>query len=313
MKLGLLTAILDEHDNEVKYTYEEAIDFAAQYGFPAIECASWPSGDGKNRRYAGVCHIDAEKVNADDAYAKYVLDYAKEKGVVISALGYYSNPLSADLQARNKSIAHLNELIKASAKLGVNMVTTFIGRDQNKTVDDNLPLVKEVWSPILTLAEQLNVKIAIENCPMLFTKDQWPGGQNIMCTPANWEKVFDTVKSPNLGINYDPSHCVWQFLSITDPIYDFRDRMFHAHAKDIRLNRKALAKHGVMAYPLDIMKPVIPSHGDVDWGAFFAALADIGYDGYVALEIEDKGYEGSEAKVTESIVLAKRFLNNFVS
>ncbi len=313
MKLGLLTAILDSHDDGSKYTYEEAIDFAAANGFPAIECACWPAGSGANRRYAGVCHINAEKALEDDAYAKHVLNYAKEKGVAISALAFYPNPLSPDLEARGAAVKHLENLIAASAKLGVNMVTTFIGRDQWKTVDDNLPLVKEVWCPLMKLAEDKNVKVAIENCPMLFTKDQWPGGQNIMCTPENWAKVFDVVKSDNLGINYDPSHCIWQGLSITQPIYDFKDKMFHAHSKDIRLNKDNLARRGSMAFPLDIMKPVIPSHGDVDWGAFFAALCDIGYDNYVALEIEDKAFEGSEEKVVESILLAKRYLNNFIS
>lgn len=312
MKLGLLTAILDSHDDGSKWSFEEAIDFAANNGFPAVEVACWPAGSGANRRYAGVCHIDAVRVNQDDAYANYVVEYAKSKGVVISSLGYYSNPCSPDLEARGASIAHLEALIDASAKLGVNMVTTFIGRDQWKTVDDNLPIVAEVWVPLMKKAEEKGVKIAIENCPMLFTKDQWPGGQNIMCTPENWTKVFDVVKSDNLGINYDPSHCIWQGLSITDPIYDFSDKIFHAHSKDIRLNTTNMAKRGSMAYPLDIMKPVIPSHGDVDWGAFFAALCDVGYNGYVALEIEDKAYEANEAAVVESILIAKKFLNQFV-
>lgn len=312
MRLGLLTAILDSHDDGSKFSYEEAIDFAANNGFPAIECACWPAGEGAARRYAGVCHINAEKVNEDDVYAKHVVDYAKEKGVVISALGFYSNPVTPDLEARGASIAHIEALIDASAKLGVNMVTGFIGRDQWKTVDDNLPVVAEVWKPLMKKAEAKGVKIAIENCPMLFTKDQWPGGQNIMCTPENWAKVFDVVGSDNLGINYDPSHCIWQHISITDPIYDFADKIFHAHAKDIRLNKNNEAKRGTMAFPLDIMKPVIPSHGDVDWGAFFAALCDVGFDGYVALEIEDKAYEANEAKIVESILIAKRYLNNFI-
>lgn len=314
MKLGLLTAILDSHDYEgkIKFTYEQVIDFAAQHGFPSIECACWPADEVADRRYAGVCHIDAEKALADDAYAKYVVDYAKSKNVVISSLAYYPNALTPDLAARAKAVGHLEALIKASAKLGVNMVTTFIGRDQWKTVEENLPIVKEVWTPLLDLAKSLNVKIAIENCPMLFTKDQWPGGQNIMCTPENWKKVFDTLQSDNLGINYDPSHCIWQGLDIVAPIYEFKDKMFHMHCKDIRLKKDAVARCGSMAYPLDIMKPVIPGHGDVDWGAFFAALCDIGYDGYIALEIEDKAYEASEELVTESILLAKRYLNQFV-
>lgn len=312
MQFGLLTAILDRHDNGELFTFEEVIDFAASRGFKSIECACWPYGGAANRRYAGVCHINAERALEDNAYAKSITDYAKSKNVAISSLGFYSNPVTPDLEARGASISHLEALIKASAKLGIGMVTTFIGRDQWKTVEDNLPIVAEVWNPLMKLAEESNVKVAIENCPMLFTKDQWPGGQNIMSTPANWEKVFDVVKSDNLGINYDPSHAIWQHLSITDPIYKFKDKMFHTHAKDIHLFTDLEKERGTMAYPLDIMKPVIPSHGDVDWSAFFNALYDVGYEGHCALEIEDKAFEGTEAKVFQAIDLAKRYLDQFV-
>lgn len=312
MYLGLLTAILEAHDDGSLFTFEEVVDFAAGRGFKSIECACWPYGSVANRRYAGTSHVDVERVLEDDAYADGVVNYAKSKGITISSLGYYSNPLTPDLEARGATIAHLEALIKASAKLNVGMVTTFIGRDQWKTVEDNLPLVAEVWKPLMKLAEESNIKIGIENCPMLFTKDQWPGGQNIMSSPANWEKVFDVLKSDYCGINYDPSHAIWQHLSVIDPIYDFKDKIFHAHAKDIKLLTNKEGRIGPTGYPLDIMKPVIPSHGDVPWGAFFNALYDIGYEGHIATEIEDKAFEGSEAKVFQAIDLAKRYLDQFV-
>ena len=164
---GLLTAILDG------WSFEEAIDTAAEMGFQCLEVACWPAGKAE-RRYAGVSHIDAERVLEDDAYAKYVVDYVANKGMHISSLAYYPNVLDPNPEKSEPAIAHLKALIKASAKLGVGMVTTFIGRDQAKTVEENLELVKEIWPPILALAEENNVKVAIENCPMLFGKDQWP-------------------------------------------------------------------------------------------------------------------------------------------
>ena len=305
MKLGLVTAILEQYD------YEKMIDTVSAMGFECVEVACWPAGKAE-RRYAGVSHIDVARVCTDDGYARHVLDYAAQHGVEISALAFYPNTMDGDLEKRAANIAHLETVIRASAKLGVNMVTTFIGRDQTKSVEDNLALVAQVWPPIVALAEELGVKIAIENCPMLFGRDQWPGGQNLMTTPVIWQKVFDILPSPNLGINYDPSHFVWQMIDYIKPIYEFKDKIFHVHYKDIKLFQDKLERVGVMAYPLDFMSPKLPGLGDVDWGRFVSALTDIRYDGFTCIEVEDKAFEGSEAAVLDSLRLSKRYLEQFV-
>lgn len=305
MKLGLVTAILEQYD------YEKMIDTVSAMGFECVEVACWPAGKAE-RRYAGVSHIDVARVCTDDGYARHVLDYAAQHGVEISALAFYPNTMDGDLEKRAANIAHLETVIRASAKLGVNLVTTFIGRDQTKSVEDNLALVAQVWPPIIALAEELDVKIAIENCPMLFGRDQWPGGQNLMTTPVIWHKVFDILPSPNLGINYDPSHFVWQMIDYIKPIYEFKDKIFHVHYKDIKLFQDKLERVGVMAYPLDFMSPKLPGLGDVDWGRFVSALTDIRYDGFTCIEVEDKAFEGSEAAVLDSLHLSKRYLEQFV-
>lgn len=305
MKLGLVTAILEQYD------YEKMIDTVSAMGFECVEVACWPAGKAE-RRYAGVSHIDVARVCTDDGYARHVLDYAAQHGVEISALAFYPNTMDGDLEKRAANIAHLETVIRASAKLGVNLVTTFIGRDQTKSVEDNLALVAQVWPPIIALAEELDVKIAIENCPMLFGRDQWPGGQNLMTTPVIWHKVFDILPSPNLGINYDPSHFVWQMIDYIKPIYEFKDKIFHVHYKDIKLFKDKLERVGVMAYPLDFMSPKLPGLGDVDWGRFVSALTDIRYDGFTCIEVEDKAFEGSEAAVLDSLRLSKRYLEQFV-
>lgn len=305
MKLGFVSAILDQS------SYEEMMDIACELQFECVEVACWPQGKAE-RRYAGVSHIDAERVNTDDAYAKHILDYAAQKGVEISSLAYYPNTLDPDPEKRSTAVEHLKELIKASAKLGVNMVTTFIGRDQSKTVEENLEIVKEVWPPIIALAEEKGVNVAIENCPMLFGTDQWPGGQNLMTTPANWRKVFEILPSDNFGINYDPSHFVWQMIDYIKPIYEFRDKIFHVHYKDIKIYPDKLQEVGIMGYPLDFMSPKLPGYGDVDWGKYVSALTDIGYDGYTCIEVEDKFFEGSQKKVLDSLKLSRNYMRNFV-
>ena len=305
MKLGLVSAIADTMN------YEEMIDLVAENGLECVEVACWPAGKAE-RRYAGVSHIDADRVLEDADYAKHLLDYAAQKGVEISSLAYYPNTMDGDLEKRAAAVEHLKKLICASAALGVNMVTTFIGRDQTKTVEENLELVKEVWPPIVALAEEKGVRIAIENCPMLFGADQWPGGQNLMTTPAIWKKVFEILPSPNLGLNYDPSHFVWQMIDYIQPLYDFKNKIFHVHYKDIKVYPDRLQQVGIMAYPLDFMSPKLPGLGDVDWGKYVSALTDIRYDGYTCIEVEDKAFEGSVEDVKKSIALSTRYLRNFV-
>ncbi len=305
LKFGLLTAILDG------WSFEEAVDTAAEMGFECLEVACWPAGKAE-RRYAGVSHIDAERVLEDDGYAAYVKNYVESRGMHISSLAFYPNAMDPDPAKRGAAIAHLRALIKASAKLGVNMVTTFIGRDQSKNVEENLELVKEIWPPIIELAEENNVRIAIENCPMLFGKDQWPGGQNLMCTPVMFRRIFEILPSPNLGINFDPSHYVWQQMDYIRTLYTFRDRIFHIHFKDIKLYPEKLAECGVLAYPLDYMSPKIPGLGDVDWSAFVSALNDIRYNGDAVIEVEDKAFEGSREDILRSIRLSKHYLDNFI-
>ena len=305
MKLGLVSAILE------LYGFEKMIDTVSEMGLQCVEAACWPSGKAE-RRYAGVSHIDVDAVLADDAYCRHIRDYAKEKHVEVSSLAFYPNTMDGDLEKRAANIAHLRKVIRASAKLGVGMVTTFIGRDQTKNVEENLELVKEIWPSIISLAEEKKVRIAIENCPMLFGPDQWPGGQNLMTSPVLWRKIFEILPSEYLGINYDPSHFVWQQMDYIAPIYQFKEKIFHVHYKDIKLYPERLKEVGVLAYPLDYMAPKIPGLGDVDWKRYVSALTDIGYNGYTCIEVEDRAFEGCEEEILNSIRLSKRYLEQYV-
>ena len=305
MKFGLLTAILDG------WTLEEVVEIASDMGFKCLEVACWPAGKAE-RRYAGVSHIDCERVCEDDAYAAYVKELVASKGLEISSLAFYPNVLDANQEKANAAIEHLKAVICASAKLGVGMVTTFIGKDQYKTIEENIELFKAVWPALIALAEEQGVKVAIENCPMLFGDDQWPGGQNLMCTPAIYRKLFEIIPSPNFGLNFDPSHYVWQGLDYLKTVYDFSDRIFHIHFKDIKLYPDKLKECGVMAYPLDYMSPKIPGLGDVNWGAFISALNDIRFNGCAVIEVEDKAFESCREDILNSVRLSKRYLDNYL-
>jgi sugar phosphate isomerase/epimerase len=299
MKLGFVSAILPE------LTLDEVLAFAAEAGYSSVELMCWPPGRAE-RRYAGVTHLDVTDLSP--AALAGVRDLTARHKVEISGLGYYPNPLSPDRAEGEAAVAHLHRLIDAAKALGVGVVNSFVGRDPSQSVEANWPRFLEVWRPLVGHAEGAGVRIGIENCPMLFTRDEWPGGKNLATTPAVWRKMFADVPSPSFGLNYDPSHLVWQHMDYLAPMAEFRDRLVHVHAKDARLDRAALDAHGVLAYPNLWHTPKLPGLGDVRWGEFLGALAESGYDGHVAVEVEDRAFEGSLEKRKESLVISRRFL-----
>ncbi len=303
MKLGFVTAILPD------LTLEEVVAFAAAEGYDCIEVMCWPKGKAE-RRYAGVTHIDCAGFTAADA--RSVNDLARSEGISISGLGYYPNPL-APIQAEAKIyVDHIKKVIRASALLGVNRMNTFIGRDWTKSIDGNWPRFKKVWKPIIKHAEKHGVRIGIENCPMYFTKDEWPSGKNLAHSPAIWRRMFDEIPSDHFGLNYDPSHLVWQHMDYIKPLRDFADRIFHVHAKDVRIDKERLDDVGIMATPVEFHTPKLPGLGEVNWGRFISALGDTGYNGPVCVEVEDRTFEGSlearKASLRQSVTYLRQFI-----
>ena len=304
MQLGFVSAILPD------LSLREVVGFAREAGYSCVEIMCWPVSKAE-RRYAGVTHIDVAnltKGQADDMRAVF-----EGAGVELSGLGYYPNPLSGDRDEAQTCIKHLQKVIRAAPLLGCHRVNTFIGRDWTKSVDDNWPQFRKVWKPLLALAEQQGVFIGIENCPMSFTRDEWPGGKNLATSPAIWRRMFDEFPSPNFGLNFDPSHFVWQHMDYLKPLREFKDRLFHVHAKDVRIDRERLDDVGILATPLEFHVPKIPGLGDVDWGRFFSVLGDVGYAGPVCVEVEDRAFEGSLESRQAALHQSATYLRNFVA
>ena len=257
MKLGFVSAILAD------FTFEEMIDCASEMGYQCVEVACWPQGKAE-RRYAGVSHINVDELS--DEKAAYLQAYCREKNVEISSLAYYPNTLDPDLDKRAAAAEHLKKLIAASKKLGVNMVTTFIGRDQTKTVEENLELFEQVWKPLIALAEENQVKIGIENCPMLFDAGQWPGGQNLATTPKIWREMFSRIPSEYFGLNYDPSHFVWQRIDYLKPLYEFKDKISMSTIRISSCIPTGWTTWGSWGIPWSTWLPSFP-----DWGMWTGA------------------------------------------
>jgi len=303
MQLGFVSAILPD------LSLEEVASFASAEGFECVELMCWPVGKAE-RRYAGVTHVDVD--GFDPAAAAEVRQTMADAGVTISGLGYYPNILSPDKAEADTCRTHLKKVIAAAALLGVDVVNTFIGRDWHTSVDDNWPRFEAVWPDLVRFAEDHGVRIGIENCPMLFGADEWPGGKNLAGTPAIWRRMFEAIPSAAFGLNYDPSHLVWQGIDCIAPLKAFADRLFHVHAKDVRVDRDRLNDVGVLATPLEYHCPKLPGLGEVDWGRFFSVLGDVGYTGAVCVEVEDRCYEGSLAGRKAALTQSARYLRNYV-
>ena len=303
MQLGYVTAILPE------LSLEEHFAFAAETGYEALEVMCWPPGKAE-RRYAGVTHIDVTDLGP--ARTREIADLQARYGVAISALGYYPNPLVADAALAAGYVDHIHVLIEAAATLGVGCVTTFAGRDQHRTISAQWPRLLEVWRPIVAHAERHRVRIGIENCPMRFTKDEWPGGQNLAVSPAVWERMWKDIPSESWGLNYDPSHLVLQHMDYTLPLRKYPGRMVHVHAKDARIDTDARDHFGVFSHPNLWHTPKIPGLGDVDWGRFVGYLRETGYNGAVCVEVEDRTFEGSLELRKESLRRSYQHLRQFI-
>jgi len=303
MQLGFVSAILPD------LSLEQVVAVAAREGYDCVELMCWPPGKA-DRRYAGVTHLDVAKLTRGET--RRIRDLFGEAGVSISALGYYPNALSPDAAEAKIATAHIKKVIRAAATLEVGRMTSFIGRDWTRSVEDNWPKFLRVWKPLIRYAEDHGVRIGIENCPMLFSNDAWPGGKNLAHSPAVWRRMFEEIPSPSFGLNYDPSHLIWQQMDEVSPLREFADRLVHMHAKDVRVDYDRLDDVGVLAHPSDYHTPKLPGMGDVDWGAFFSVLTDVGYRGPVCVEVEDRAFEGSLEDRERSLRQSAGYLRQFL-
>ena len=302
MKLGLLTAAFPE------LTLDEIAEWAAANDFDQLEVACWPAGEGAARRYAGVSHIDVEDFSPDQ-----VNETLERHGLSISSLAYYPNNLDPDDEAREAAHAHLRKVIEAAGRLGVATVGTFVGNDRSRPMPENLERFAQLWPPLVEHAGEHGVQIAIENCPMIFSYDEWPGGSNLAYNPAAWRAMFEAIPDAHFGLNLDPSHLVWQMIDAERVVHEFADRILHAHGKDLEVRPDGLYDHGVMSTGIGWQVPRLCGHGQVDWGRFIGALYAVGYDGVVSVEHEDRRFEGDVELVKKGFQIARNTLRPLIA
>jgi len=280
MRLGFLTAPFPETP------LMDVADWAAGAGFEVLEIACWPRATGPTRRYAGTSHIDVANLSASQATE--IVDEIAAKGLTISGLGFYPNPLHPDPAHREQVIGHIKHVITAAEKMDVSLVNTFMGGDAALTQDANWERALEIWPDIVKFADDHGRKITIENCPMIFSKDEWPGGHNIAWSPYIWRRILEQWGG-TIGLNYDPSHLVW-----------------------LMIDRDGLYERGSLSAGIGWQIPRIPGLGEVDWRVVFAALYRAGYPGDCIIEHEDRDFEGTDELVKRGFIIARETLRPFV-
>lgn len=304
MQLGYMSAIVPD------LSLQEVFALAAEIGYGSVEVMCWPLGKA-DRRYAGITHIDVDHL--DERAIAEIQELSSRSDVSISTLGYYPNPLAPDPEEATLAVAHLKKVIAAAKALGVSVVSTFVGRDWTRSIEDNWPQFLRVWPDLIKFADDRGIRIAIENCPMLFTRDEWPGGKNLANSPLIWRRMFEAIPNSNFGLTYDPSHFVWQMMDYIKPLREFSSRIFRVHAKDAQIERSRLDEVGILAYPLEYHTPKLPGLGDVDWGRVLAVLGEVGYNESISVEIEDRAFETDMESRTRGLVQSYHHLSPLIS
>ncbi len=281
MKIGFFTPILR------RYPLEKLFEWASTHGFTAVEVFTSP----------GSPHIDAAR---DLGRAGEIKKMAEEHNLEITLLGYYVNNLDPNLDARRAKNEYLKKCIDMAYRLEVGLVGTFAGSPENfKTlkIEDAVKEFRKVFGELVSYAEEHGVRIALENCPM--------GGWNIAYSPVTWGMLFNAVPSKHLGLNLDPSHLVWQFIDYSAAVEEYRDKIFHVHAKDTEILYGRLGRSGI--YGRGWWRYRIPGWGEIDWRIFITSLLEAGYNYVLSIEHEDPVFEGEEG-----LLMAKKYLEDIL-
>jgi sugar phosphate isomerase/epimerase len=303
MKLGFLTAPFPDT------SLGEVAEWAGANGFESLEIACWPPSKGPSRRYAGTSHIDVTDLS--ESRASEIVAEVASHGLTISGLGFYPNPMHPDRETREAAIVHQKLVIEAAARMKVPFFNTFMGGDPALHVDANWERALEIWPPIVEHAKSHGVRITIENCPMIFSYDEWPAGNNIAWSPYIWRRIIETW-GDTVGLNYDPSHLVWLMIDQERFIREFGPHIWHVQAKDVEIDRDGLYERGVLSGGIGWQIPRLPGLGEANWGRIFAALWRVGYDGDVIIEHEDRDFEKTHELIKRGFLLARDILRPYI-
>ncbi len=285
---------------------EEMCQVASKMGYEGLEIASWGQ-------------IDLEKAATDEAYVKDLKATLEKYGLGCWAIGAHlpgqcvgdaeqwaydprldgfapSNLAGKPEEIREWGIQQMKYAAQAAKNMGAKVVTGFMGspiwkmwysfpQTSEEQIEAGYQRIKELWTPILDVFDECGVKFALEVHPTEIAFDYW-----------STKKLLDVFENrPTLGINFDPSHLIWQGIDPAMFLFDFMDRVYHVHIKDSKVNLNG--RNGILGSHITFGDQrrgwnfVSPGHGDVDFDNIIRVLNQAGYDGPLSIEWEDSGME----------------------
>jgi sugar phosphate isomerase/epimerase len=284
---------------------EKTVEFAYKVGFHSMELSAWPNSS-----------LNADKIT--DSRIKEVKKNLQTHNIEISVLGYYPNHLNPNKTNTKEMNRYFIKVLELAERMEVNVVCTHAGRDPEKSIKENIPFFEKVFTTYCDEAERRGVRIAVENCPMM---DRfYLRGENIAISPEVWDEMYKVVPSKVLGIELDPAHMVWQGIDYVQAVYDYGDRIFHVHAKDMEINRKVLGRVGIIGQAFGETSGLghgwwrarVPGWGEVDWPRFVSALIEINYRGNIDIEHEDDVFAAAHARQTIDTATGRAYASSDV-
>ncbi|MCL4509402.1 MAG: sugar phosphate isomerase/epimerase [Chloroflexi bacterium] len=261
------------------------IDWAGKHGFSSLEVAVAPRS----------AHCDVQAL--DDRALAALQQACSAANTAITALAFYANQLDPDLERRKAVNNYLKSVVDVTQALGLSVVCAgggmpLAGKDRLRTIREDVP---DVYGPLVEYAASKGVKIALEN---------W-FATNLQGFDT-FDAMFEAVPNINFGLNYDPSHLIWQGVDYIDGVSRYADRIFYVHGKDCEILEGRRRFVGWLSRGW--WRYTIPGTGAIDWGTFIGRLRTIRYSGPISIEHEDSSV-GRE----QGFLLGKRFLETHLA
>lgn len=239
--------------------------------------------------------------------AARVSEVLAQNNIVITAISTYANPLLAEPA---QTLKRYRAIFKLANLLGVGVVTSMAGNLPDRPLKEGMERFGKVFTPIAKAATDAGLRIAFENWPGMGGDIPWHS-VNLAWSPRNWTEMFTRVDSAALGLEFDPSHLVWQGIDHILALKAFKHKVYHTHAKDTEILHDNLRREGVLGIHHGCWRYRIPGYGQINWAEFIAALVEIGYDGGMAIEHEDPVFVGD--RFEEGLVRGFYVLNPLVN
>ena len=243
---------------------------------PAQEVIRWAKTTG----FDGI-ELDVNRHLSGPEPPETIIELARSIELEVPSITLFGNLLHPDKSERKKIRSRAQAIAREAIKAKVPVLVLFAGRNEQADEETNYQDIAGFLNELAALRTDGSFRIALEN---------WPGMHKnfVATTPHGWAKLFSKVEYPNVGLEFDPSHLLWQGIDPYQAAAEFRDRIFLLHGKDTKLFPERVQSVG---YAGNWWEYRLPGRGELNWKEFLTfARSKLGFDGYVSVEHEDREY-----------------------